>query len=488
MSKENQTRAEYEKELHKLIVCDEDPLLPVTAFGRDLKRTVHAMRGFNISEYGMVSDDILVALTIETYYCAVERVALITIGKARYSLEYQGDSDGLVQEMLQRLRERLDEQQLFRKWRRKRQYGKILDYAVREVMRRSLFLYFGAEMRIRNMNNTPSLFGKLTYKGSLVRLTEALFPSRGYMAVGIYDAGSFVEQFLSFVQWLNMAYNSSNGNNTIFTINIINPQPDTITRHKLWFLTLSDSGDELGRMLRMCIASNPELYVRLAVTEFSIEQECQEKEKEEKRKALMDEYYLRLREEIRQLRNTNKDTELLFDEAINEIKKKEGELAELRSRTEVQFSEIKRLLGLNAEQDNTIKHQEQEIAALRQCVDTSDDTHCYGTSQHTYGRITQCLLEQERINADNMARWLETEERLIAIFNDIPEITSFIRNRRLERSEEQRNQKAKSGDRTIHITNNHGPIVTGDAVKRIEGRDGTRFDNPETYRLENGTE
>lgn len=364
----------YERELRKLLLYDEDIAEPVSLYGRDVARMARNMLP---SEFDHMSDNLLRTLTQETQYCALERIAILTMGKARMDMNYEYDSDWLVQQTKTRLKQRLRNLSYFKR----KGMGEMLERVANHITSLSLFLFFGAELRLNDMNNSPSLFGKLNHKHTLCKLVSELFPSNGYRHVGIFDESEFVERFLSFAQWLNMELSKVNQrNNVIFTLNIINPSPDPIKKNKLWFIDLSDNSDELRRMLDACIAVNSENYIRLAIAEYDMEKDMRKKYEEEKNQGSELTEESKLEKALKQLNDTQKIAEDLINDAVADIEAKKKEIAELKSRSAAEYQKVREQLKKINDITNERNALAREVKALREQIDASEQF--YGRSDN----------------------------------------------------------------------------------------------------------
>lgn len=453
----------YEQELRKLLLYDEDIAEPVSLYGRDVARMAHVARNMLPSEFGHMSDYVLRTLTQETLYCALERIAILNVGKARMEMEYEGDSDWLVQNTKTRLKQRLRRLSYFKK----KGAGKLVERVASHITLLSLFLFIGAALRLLGMNNSPTLFGKLNHKHTLAKLVYKLFPNKGYCYVDIFDESDFVERFLSFAQWLNMELSTLDPyNNVIFTLNIINPSPDSIKKNNLWLIDLSDSSDELRRMLDACIAVNSENYIRLAIAEYDMEKDMRKKYEEEKKQMLAEES--KLEKALKQLRDTQKIADELISEAAKEIAAKDREIAELKSRSYAEFMKVRAQLK---ELDDIKKERNalaQEVEALREQLDASEQFYGKSDEETLLQRIARCLGDYEcTCEASNsMESLMKKEDAALALFCSVPEICTIIHHQRHERAARNsaESKEQVKGNRTVTITTNHGPIITGNAV------------------------
>lgn len=454
----------YERELRKLLLYDEDIAEPVSLYGRDVARMARVARNMLPSEFDHMSDNLLRILTQETQYCALERIAILTMGKARMDMNYEYDSDWLVQQTKTRLKQRLRNLSYFKR----KGMGEMLERVANHITSLSLFLFFGAELRLNGMNNSPSLFGKLNHKHTLCKLVSELFPSNGYRNVGVFDESEFVERFLSFALWLNIEWPMSNNNSVIFTLNIINPSLESIKTQKLWFLALSDSDEELRRMLSACIAVNSESYIQLALTEFGMEQNMLKKDEETKRLGSKRGYETKLEKRLKQLTDNQTAAEELINEALADIEAKNIEISQLKSRIDVQFLKIRQLM--KNKNDLTMERDElsQEVEALREQLDASEQFYGKSGDETLLQRIARCLNDYECTceASNNMADLMAKENEALALFSSVAEICTIINHQRSERAARKsaESKQQANGGQTITITNYHGSIITGDAV------------------------
>lgn len=475
----------YEQELRKLLTYDENIDEPVSLFGFDMTRMTNVARNMFPSEFEHMSDKLLRTLTQETLYCALERIAILTLSKARKELDYEGDNDRLVLQTKIRLKRRLRNLSYFKRKGMGEQLEKVADY----ITMLSLFLYFGAELRLNKMNNTPSLFGKLNHKEKLAGLVEELFPRAGFSHVKIFSDNKFVDRFLSYAQGINMELSTvRHRNNAIFTLNIINPSPDSIKKNNLWFIALSDSREELCRMLSACIAVDSENYIRLATAEFDIEMDMRKNDEEKKKKKTSElTEKSKLEKASQQCNDNQKVAEELINDAIADIEAKDKEIDELKSRSAAEYQKVreqlKKIHDLTIERDALA----EEVKALRSQINAGEQFYGDSDGESLLQRISRCFYEGESTyeDANNMQEWMKIERDALALFSNVPEICTIIRRLRHERAERKsaESKRQSQGNRTITITNNHGPIITGDAVRKTKTIDGTTFTNPDAPKL-----
>lgn len=86
--------------------------------------------------------------------------------------------------------------------------------------------------------------------------------------------------------------------------------------------------------------------------------------------------------------------------------------------------------------------------------------------------IISALHSHERLAYDNgvISEWMQTETKLVDIFDGVPEIKATIKQMRKDRSrvaKERKKNNEGAAIPTLHIEHNNGPILTGNVERKI---------------------
>lgn len=184
----------------------------------------------------------------------------------------------------------------------------------------------------------------------------------------------------------------------------------------------------------------------------------------ENHKSSVKKYYA-LRGDIRKLKkeiqNSVDEVDPSLSEEINALKEENSKLKEEQDSLNKKNQTLSEEVSSLKEENNSLK---EEIASGQYPYLSTKEAG-------VLDKIISDIHNHERFARDNgvIGEWMQIETKLMDIFDNVPEIKEAIRQMRNDRSRMAKEQKKSGGTGSpiVHIEQNHGPIVTGNADRKL---------------------
>ena len=365
--------SQYEEELRKLVHCEDNPKYPITPYERDRERVYKVFKSEYLKTHETttlnpnLSEDTFYTLVEESFYRAVEQVAIHCFPDAHEALGYKENTDGRVYEMFSRIKEKYT-----REWEPHSPAAlSEVDEIASIISRHALFLFFGTIQA----THTPSRFTRWLNSTSdsnpLEKELIRIFPEKGYTAVGINNIQSFLRKFSNFrnqtalfIPDLKSPYMSD--------IHLINPDPKVIENMGINFFSLSSNAPHLRHFLECCLKEEGTKYAKTAIAQQYVSNfkngsvlKAMGINPTQTGNGQTDTETECLRKEIKRLTS---ETETLQ----NTVKEKDNAIIKLQEKNDTLQSELQRKKGIIPnewqkalkEKDDIIKTQRNKIKTL----------------------------------------------------------------------------------------------------------------------------
>lgn len=425
-------REDYEKELRKLVCCEDEPGHPVTPYGRERERIRKLLQSSdkNLSKFFFSYSDrsslllydseqsefmlydseneqqtslfyepsqsefLLQYMVDEIYYRALELIALRHFDEARKALGYKGDTDGRVYEMYLRIREKNTDKWLPDMpglWKKKDQLA-IADEISLTISHYALFLFFGAMQKMHVPGILERLLDSLSEQGSLEREVERIFPEQGYTILGISHAWLFAQAYEKFLKHTSRI--SSNPQYPYMPdMWIINPRTRIIGQEDINFYKLTTDTTQLRACLERCLKRNGAKYAEEAIKQWKIGEaayanRCAETPQADGQRQDTDNGQSpKTEDETECLRDELKRVEAEAEVLRNEVRERNGEIKRLRRELKAQSQEcvqtikeekehvqnLQALISAQKKQtDTAVKEKDKQIARLENELKTKE--------------------------------------------------------------------------------------------------------------------
>ena len=384
-------RDDYEKELRKLVRCEEEPGHPITSYGRERERVrkllessteyfskslfpnskISSLLTYNVeqSEFKFHNDGTLLDSSLqkgvlpdnslfceksksesliqyiveEIFYRALELIAVQYFPEAREVLGYKGDTDGRVYEMYSRIKTKSKEEWLpvMPSLLKKKGQLAIVNEISLIISHYALSLFFGAMQDIPIPGIFERYFDLTNSLKLLDKEVKRIFPEKGYAAIGIKSSLEFAQGYNKFLH--STAPLAPNFKYAYMpNISIINPMIITIKQEGINFYKLTLDTTQLRDFLECCLKRNGTKYVEEAIKQWKTGEANYADGRTE---VLQPHEPLQDREEeMEYLRDKLSRIEAEAEVLRNELRERDGQVKKLQRELEKQSQERKQIL------------------------------------------------------------------------------------------------------------------------------------------------
>lgn len=406
-------RDDYEKELRKLVRCEEEPGHPITSYGRERERVrkllessteyfskslfpnskISSLLTYNVeqSEFKFHNDGTLLDSSLqkgvlpdnslfceksksesliqyiveEIFYRALELIAVQYFPEAREVLGYKGDTDGRVYEMYSRIKTKSKEEWLpvMPSLLKKKGQLAIVNEISLIISHYALSLFFGAMQDIPIPGIFERCFDLTNSLKFMDKEVKRIFPEKGYAAIGIKSSLEFAQGYNKFLH--STAPLAPNFKYPYMpNISIINPMIITIKQEGINFYKLTLDTTQLRDFLECCLKRNGTKYVEEAIKQWKTGEANYADGRTE---VLQPHEPLQDREEeMEYLRDKLSRIEAEAEVLRNELRERDGQVKKLQRELEKQSQERKQILQ---EQKEHAKNQQALMNAHKKQAD-----------------------------------------------------------------------------------------------------------------------